>query len=59
MVTSNMIEAIDIIISLCSDKQQALGMISIREMLCDYEEGNYTTSTMQEKNEWLRGFMSC
>ena len=53
MIADEIIEAIDIMITLCKDKQQALGMIAIKEMLEDYDEAHYISSTMEEKNNWL------
>ena len=37
MVTDEMMDAIDKLIEICSDEEQAKGMKSVREMLADFK----------------------
>lgn len=59
MITDVIIGAVDSMIDLCSDTNQALGMASIREMLCDIEEDNWISLSEKERIEWLSSFLSC
>lgn len=56
MIDDNIVEAIDLMIDLCKDEKQKAGMLSVREMLCDYYDG----VTGDEKfEEWVMGYLSC
>ena len=57
MITDAIVEAMDMMIDMCSNKQQALGMASIREMLCDFDE--ITWIDTEDKEGWLEQFLSC
>jgi len=59
MITDEIVEAIDAMIDLCSDRKQALGMASVREMLCDLDVDNWPSMSENERKEWLAGFLSC
>ena len=59
MITDVIIGAVDSMIDLCSDTSQALGMASIREMLCDIEEDNWISLSKKERIKWLSSFLSC
>ena len=59
MITDEIVEAMDAMIDLCSDKKQALGMASIREMLCDIDVDTWPSMSEDERKEWLAGFLSC
>lgn len=56
MIDDGIVEAIDHMIDLCSDPAQQAGMISLREMLCDYYDG---MTGDENFNEWLQGYLSC
>ena len=57
MITDAIVEAMDMMIDMCSNKEQALGMTSIREMLCDFDE--ITWIDTEDKEGWLEQFLSC
>lgn len=60
MLTDEMVDAIDIMIDLCSSKEQALGMASVREMLCDFDEANWIDIVdTPECHDWLANYLSC
>lgn len=59
MITDTTIEAIDTMIEMCGSKQQALGMCSIREMLCDLDEDQLSALSQIEREEWLEQFLGC
>lgn len=59
MITDAIIGAVDAMIGLCGDTNQALGMVSIREMLCDIDEDNWLSLSEKERIEWLSSFLSC
>lgn len=57
MITDAIVEAMDMMIDMCSNKQQALGMTSIREMLCDFDEMAWIDT--EDKEAWIEQFLSC
>ncbi len=59
MIDDTIIEAMDALIEMCSDRQQELGMCSIREMLCDLDTDEYPGMSSAEKEAWLEQFLSC
>lgn len=59
MIDDTIIEAMDALIEMCSDRQQELGMCSIREMLCDLDTDEFPGMSDEEKEEWLEQFLSC
>lgn len=60
MITDKIMEAIDMMIDICSDEEQAKGMSSIREMLADYDEDNWSDlDDCGVREEWLEQFLSC
>ena len=59
MITDEIVEAIDTMIDLCNDNNQALGMTSVREMLCDLDVDAWLSMSEDERKEWLTGFLSC
>lgn len=56
MIDDRIVEAMDRMIDLCSDPPQQAGMISLREMLCDYYDG---MTEDEGFDEWLKGYLSC
>lgn len=47
-------------IDICSDEDQAKGMNSVREMLADYDEDNWSDlNDCGVREEWLEQFLSC
>lgn len=60
MVTDGIIDAIDMLIEICSDEEQAKGMKSVREMLADFDEGGWlSTEHPSDCYEWLEQYLSC
>ena len=60
MVTDEIVDAIDMMIEICSDEKQALGMKSVREMLCDFDEGCWLCMERPtDCYEWLEQYLSC
>lgn len=60
MVTDEMMDAIDMMIEICSDEKQALGMKSVREMLGDFDEGWWLNmDQLSECYDWLERYLSC
>lgn len=59
MITEDIVFAIDDMINLCSDSNQALGMASIREMLCDFDADQWASMNADQQKEWLAGYLSC
>lgn len=58
MITDEIVEAIDTMIEMCSNEEQAKGMKSIREMLCDFP-ADWNWESESEYREWLSGYLSC
>ena len=59
MINDTLMEAVDLMIDICSDETQALGMSSVREFLGDYCESDWTSLSRKEKIEKFRQYMSC
>ena len=59
MINDNLVEALDMMIDLCGDEQQSLGMSSMREFICDYCETDWTPLSGEEKREKLKQYMNC
>lgn len=59
MIDDIAVEAMDALIEMCSNRQQELGMCSIREMLCDLDADEFPCMSEDEKAEWLEQFLSC
>ena len=59
MINDILVEALDMMIDLCSDEQQATGMSSMREFICDYCESDWAPLSPEEKRERLKQYMSC
>jgi hypothetical protein len=60
MVTDEIMDAIDMLIHLCSDESQKKGMCSVREMLADFDENGWlNTENPSECYEWLEQYLSC
>ncbi|EHF00005.1 hypothetical protein [Enterocloster citroniae] len=60
MVTDEMMDAIDKLIEICSDEEQAKGMKSVREMLADFDEAGWLcTKRSSDCYKWLEGYLSC
>ena len=60
MVTDEMMDAIDMLIELCSNEEQKIGMKSVREMLADFDEGEWlSTERPSDCYDWLEQYLSC
>ena len=60
MVTDEMMDAIDMLIELCSNEEQKIGMKSVREMLADFDEGGWlSTERPSDCYDWLEQYLSC
>lgn len=59
MITDTTIEAIDTMIEMCGSERQARGMCSVREMLCDLDEEQFSAMSQTEREEWLEQFLGC
>lgn len=59
MITDEIVEAIDVMIGLCSNGAQMLGMASVREMLCDFDVVTWSSMSCDERKDWLVEFLSC
>ena len=59
VIDDTIIDAMDALIELCSDRQQELGMCSIRELLCDLYTDEFPGMSDEEKEAWLEQFLSC
>ena len=57
MITDEIMEALDMLITMCKDKNQAQGMISVQEMLGDFDEHKFITSTEEEKSNWVLEYL--
>ena len=58
MITDEIVEAMDLMIGLCSDRSQAMGMDAMREMLCDLDVDNWPSMNKEERKEWLISFLN-
>ncbi len=59
MITDEIVEAMDMMIELCSDRTQAVGMDAMREMLCDLDVDNWPSMSEEERKEWMISFLNC
>lgn len=60
MVTDEMMDAIDMLIEICSNEEQKKGMESVREMLVDFDEGGWlNTERPSDCYDWLEQYLSC
>jgi len=59
MINDTLVEALDLMIDQCSDEQQALGMASMKEFICDFCESDWTPLSSDEKRERLKRYLSC
>lgn len=60
MVTDEMMDAMDMLIEICSDEEHKKGMKTIREMLSDFDEGAWLcTERPSDCYDWLEQFLSC
>ena len=60
MITDEVMDAIDMMIEICSNDEQVKGMKSIREMLADFDESGWLcTENPADYYEWLEQFLSC
>lgn len=57
MVTDEIMDAINILIEMCSNEEQALGMKSVRDMLADFDNDGWLC--MENPSEWLEQYLSC
>ena len=57
MITDEIVEAIDMLIELCSNDQQVKGMNLIREMLCDFDDLQWMQMDQSERNKWLEQYL--
>lgn len=60
MVTDEMLDAIDMMIEICGNEEQAKGMRAVAEMLGDFEEGSWLcTENPSDCQEWLGKYLPC
>lgn len=60
MITDEIMDAIDMLIEICSNEEQAKGMKSVREMLADFDGGGWLCMVEpSECYEWLEHYLSC
>lgn len=60
MVNDEMMDAIDKLIEICSNKEQTKGMKSVREMLADFDEENWNDlGDSGAREEWSEQFLLC
>ena len=60
MITDEIMESIDMLIEICSNKEQVKGMKSVREMLADFDESVWiNTKNPSDRHEWLSQYLSC
>lgn len=60
MVTDEMMDAMDMLIEICSDEKQKKGMETIRGMLADFDEGVWLcTERPSDCYDWLEQYLSC
>ena len=59
MIDDKLVEALDMMIDICGNKRQALGMSSMREFICDYCEDDWAPLSPEEKREKLMQYMNC
>lgn len=55
-----MMDAMDMLIEICSDEEHKKGMETIREMLSDFDEGAWLCAERpSDCYDWLEQFLSC
>jgi len=60
MITDEIMDAIDMLIEICSSEEQIKGMRSVREMLGDFDEGGWLCMPEpSECYEWLEQYLRC
>lgn len=60
MITDEIMDAIDMMIEICSNEEQAKGMEAVREMLGDFCEGAWLCMVNpSECYEWLERYLLC
>lgn len=59
MINDSLVNAIDMMIDLCSDKTQAAGMSSLREFICAFCEEEWEPLSATEKQESIEQYLSC
>ena len=59
MITEAVVAAIDLLVEICGNQEQSKGMLSVREMLCDFAEDEWLPMNEEERREWLAQFLSC
>ncbi|MDR0286813.1 MAG: hypothetical protein LBI03_03770 [Clostridiales bacterium] len=58
MINDILVEILDLMIDVCKNKQQAFGMESMREFICDYCESDWSPLSPEEKREKLKQYMN-
>ena len=60
MITDEMMDAIDMLIEICSNKEQVKGMKLVREMLADFDQSGWLRmENPSDCYEWLEQYLSC
>lgn len=60
MVTDEIMDAIEMMIEICSNEEQAKGMESVKEMLGDFvQDGWLSMVNPSECYEWLEQYLAC
>ena len=60
MITDEIMDAIEMMIEICSNEEQAKGMEAVKEMLGDFEEGGWLSMVNpSERYEWLEQYLAC
>ena len=60
MITDEIMDALDMMIELCTDKQQKLGIVAVKEMLGDFDEQAWLNmDNPSECKEWLSEYLGC
>lgn len=57
MITEGIINAIDLMIEQCDNEEQKRGIISVREMLCDFDHDVWDETEQSHRIEWLKSFL--
>lgn len=59
VIDDTIVAAMDALIEMCSNRQQQLGMWSMREMLCELNQDEFACMNAEEREVWLEQFLSC
>lgn len=60
MITDEVMDAIEMMIEICSNEEQAKGMESVKEMLGDFvQDGWLSMVNPAECYEWLEQYLAC